>query len=64
MWSERWIKAVPEVKFLQSNTDGQTILIPRSKLHLIREVNEQLTKETGLTIEEVFYKKMIIRDVN
>ena len=64
MWSERWIKAVPEVKFLQTNTDGQTILVPRNKLNLIHEVNEQLTKETGLTIEEVLYKKMIIRDVN
>lgn len=64
MWSERWIKAVPEIKFLQTNTDGQSIMIPRAKLNLIREVNEQLTKETGLTIEEVFYKKMITRDVN
>lgn len=64
MWSERWIKAVPEIKFLQTNTDGETILVPRSKLHLIHEVNGQLTKETGLSIEEVFYKKMILRDVN
>lgn len=64
MWAERWIEAVPEIKFLQSNTDGQTILCPRLKLNLIRKVNDQLTKETGLTIEEAFYKKMVIRDVN
>lgn len=64
MWAERWIEAVPEIKFLQSNTDGQTILCPRLKLNLIRKVNDQLTKETGLTIEEAFYKKMIIKDVN
>lgn len=64
MWAERWVKAVPEIKFLQTNTDGQTILCPRSKIDLIRQVNEQLTKETSLTIEEVEYKKMIIRDVN
>jgi hypothetical protein len=64
MWSERWIEACPEIKFLQTNTDGQTILIPRSKVEKIRQVNEQLTKETTLTIEEVEYSKMIIRDVN
>lgn len=64
MWSERMIEACPEIKFLQTNTDGQSILIPRSKLESIRKVNEQLTKETTLVIEEVIYKKMIIKDVN
>lgn len=58
------VEAVPELVFLQSNTDGQTIKIPREKLNLIRQVNEQLTKETGLIIEEAFYSKMFIRDVN
>lgn len=64
MWSERMIQACPDVKFLQTNTDGQTILIPRDKLEAIREVNNQLTKETTLVIEEAIYKSMIIRDVN
>ncbi len=64
MWSERMVKAVPELIFIQTNTDGQTIKIPRNKLNLIREVNEQLTKETGLVIEEAFYSKMFIRDVD
>lgn len=43
--------------------DGQTIYIPRKDIDKIHTVNEQLTKETGLTIEEVIYKKMIVRDV-
>lgn len=64
MWSERMIEACPEIQFIQTNTDGQSIRIPRSKLNAIREVNEQLTKETTLKIEEVFYDKMIVRDVN
>ena len=64
MWAERWVKVVPELKFIQTNTDGQTIYIPRNKISLIREVNEQLTKETGLTIEETIYSKMFVRDVN
>lgn len=64
MWAERMVKVCPELTFLQINTDGITIMIPRNKLESIRQVNEQLTKETTLVIEESFYKQMIIRDVN
>ena len=39
-------------------------MIPKNKLEAIREVNNQLTKETTLVIEEAFYKQMIIRDVS
>jgi hypothetical protein len=44
--------------------DGQTLYVPRVDLDKIRAVNEQLTKETGLTIEETVYSKMCVRDVN
>lgn len=64
MWVERMVEAVPEIIFLQSNTDGITVKLPENKLELIRKVNEQLTKETSLIIEEAFYSKMCIRDVN
>ena len=64
MWAERMAKACPELKFIQINTDGITIMLPRNKVDIIRQVNEQLTKETSLVIEEAFYKQMIIRDVN
>ena len=65
MWAERMYDAVKgNIKFLQTNTDGQTVLIRRCDLNKIRAVNDQLTKETTLGIEEAFYKKMIIRDVN
>jgi hypothetical protein len=57
-------KVVPELKFIQINTDGITIMIPKDKLEEIRQVNNQLTKETTLVIEEAFYSKMVIRDVN
>jgi hypothetical protein len=39
-------------------------MIPRSQLETIRAVNTQLTKETSLVIEESFYAKMVVRDVN
>lgn len=64
MWVERMVEAVPELIILQTNTDGISIKIPRDKLELIRSVNNQLTKETTLVIEEAFYSKMCIRDVN
>lgn len=64
MWAERMVEAVPELKFIQINTDGITIMLPKNKLELIRNVNNQLTKETTLTIEEAFYSKMVVRDVN
>lgn len=64
MWAERWVKVCPELKFIQTNTDGQTIYVPRKDIDKIRKVNEQLTKETGLTIEETIYSKMCCRDVN
>ena len=64
MWAERMVEAVPELKFIQINTDGITIMIPKDKLELIRQVDNQLTKETTLVIEEAFYSKMFIRDVN
>jgi limonene-1,2-epoxide hydrolase len=65
MWAERMYNACEgNIKFLQTNTDGQTILINRKYLDKIRAVNEQLTKETTLGIEEVLYSKMIMRDVN
>ena len=64
MWAERMVAVCPELKFLQANTDGITIMCPKSKLEDIRKVNLQLTEETTLVIEEAFYNKMIIRDVN
>jgi hypothetical protein len=64
MWAERMVKEVPELTFIQINTDGITIKLPRNKVDTIHKVCEQLTEETTLVIEEAFYKKMVIRDVN
>ena len=64
MWAERLVEACQKVKFLQVNTDGITIMCPKSDLDKIREANNKLTEETSLVIEEAFYNRMIIRDVN
>lgn len=64
MWAERLVEVCPELVFLQANTDGITLRIPRNKLEDVRKANEQLTKETTLIIEEALYSKMFLRDVN
>ena len=64
MWAERMVEVVPELAFIQTNTDGISVRIPTKEIETIRKVNEQLTKETTLVIEEAFYNKMFIRDVN
>lgn len=64
MWAERLVEASPELIFIQTNTDGISVRIPTKYIETIRKVNDQLTKETGLVIEEAFYSKMCVRDVN
>ena len=63
LWIETLTEAIPEIKFLQVNTDGITYIVPKNKLHIIKEITNNLTKLTGLIIEDCYYKKMIIKDV-
>ena len=64
MWAERMVEQVPDLQFIQINTDGITIRVKRSDINQIKNVCNQLTKETTLQIEDAFYSKMIIQDVN
>lgn len=64
MWAERMVEVCPELQFIQINTDGITIKLPKDKIPLIMDVCAQLTKETTLEVEDAYYNQMIIRDVN
>lgn len=64
LWTEKLVKAIPEIKFLQHNTDGITYLLPRKDLEKAKAVSKEMTDLTGLYIEDNIYTKMIIRDVN
>lgn len=64
MWAERMVEKVPDLQFIQINTDGITIRLKRQDVAKIKEVCDKLTKETKLGIEDAYYSKMIIRDVN
>ena len=64
LWTEKLVKAVPEIKFLQHNTDGITYLIPRKDVDKAKAVGKEMTSLTGLFIEDNVYKLFVVRDVN
>lgn len=64
LWTEKLVEAIPEIKFIQHNTDGITYLLPKKDLEKAKAVGEEMTKLTGLYIEDNIYKKFVVRDVN
>lgn len=64
LWTEKLVEAIPEIKFIQHNTDGITYLLPRKDLDKAKQVSEEMTKLTGLYIEDNTYTKFVVRDVN
>lgn len=63
MFIEQLLK-VPGLQMIQANTDGVTYLVPRDLLEHTRSLQKWWMDFTGLTLEEVIYKRMFIRDVN
>lgn len=55
---------VKDLTMIQINTDGTTVRIPVSEKRHFYNLCKEWEKETGLILEYVAYKKMIIRDVN
>jgi hypothetical protein len=55
---------VPGVMFYQFNTDGITIGYDPKYRDKVEKVKAQWTKHTKIDLENNFYKKMVIRDVN
>ena len=64
LWTEKLVKAIPEIKFIQHNTDGITYLCPRKDVNKVKEIGEEMTSLTGLYIEDNVYSKFVVRDVN
>lgn len=55
---------IPKLRILQANTDGFTIYFKRENLNQIRDIYREWEKEHKMTLEEVEYQSMYIRDVN
>lgn len=52
------------LRLIQVNTDGLTVQLPRSKTFDLQFIADWWEMVTGLTLEQVEYSRMFIRDVN
>lgn len=64
MLSEKLMNAIPELLFIQANTDGITVKIPKDKQDLHYKICKEWEEFTNLVLEHAYYDKMVIRDVN
>lgn len=55
---------IDNLKMIQANTDGITVILPRNKLEQLKGKCSQWELETGLDLEYAYYSRMFIRDVN
>jgi hypothetical protein len=63
MLAER-LMDIPGLEMIQINTDGLTVKLPRVELQLLELDCQSWEHMTGLTLEQVEYSRMFIRDVN
>lgn len=63
MLAEQLIK-VPTLQLIQINTDGMTYVIHKNYVEHTKLIWKWWEDMTGLVLEDVFYKRMFIRDVN
>ena len=63
-WLAEEIMKWTDAELIQVNTDGLTVRIPRSQLSDLEKTRKHWEVATGLQLEEVIYKSMMIRDVN
>jgi len=64
MLAEKLLKEIPNIIFYQMNTDGISIGYEPQYKDKVKEICEWFCKITKLELENVFYKEMVIRDVN
>lgn len=64
MLSEQVMLHIKDLTMLQINTDGLTVLIPRTEEERFFNYCKEWEQETNLVLESVSYKQMVIRDVN
>jgi hypothetical protein len=55
---------IPNVELIQINTDGLTVRVYDAFKDEVQTVSKQWQTKTGLTLEDVTYQTMFIRDVN
>lgn len=55
---------IPDIEFIQANTDGLTVYLPRQHEWLFDCYKTNWERDTSLDLEQVEYTKMFIKDVN
>ena len=55
---------IPNLKMIQINTDGLTVLCPRNRVDEMNAICKWWQEYTCLELEHVIYSRMFIRDVN
>ncbi len=58
------LMAIRGLQIIQINTDGLTVNVPRTLVADVLNARTHWEMKTGLTLEDVTYKAMMIRDVN
>lgn len=55
---------IPGIEFIQDNTDGMTVYLPREHEWLFDCYKKAWERDTGLELEQVEYSAMFVADVN
>lgn len=56
--------SIPDIKFIQMNTDGLTYIYNKKYTEKVRKICAWWEKTTKINLEYAYYKKMVIQDVN
>lgn len=64
MLAEALSMSVPDLTFMQMNTDGLTYKYKKKYEHIVRKICAWWEKTTKIKLEYAYYDKMIFRDVN
>ena len=64
MFAEAVSLSIPDVKLLQMNTDGITFIYKTKYKDKLEKILQWWENNTKLTLEQVYYSKMVIMDVN
>lgn len=58
------IKCVPNLKVIQTNTDGTLLYFPRKYMSIVQELSKEWSDISGINMEQDHVKKIWQRDVN
>ena len=64
MLAEDLVLKIPNIKILQINTDGETVIINKNDRELFNQICNSWMEKTGFILEFQEYKTMVVKDVS